>query len=170
MGRMSKKKHAKGTASTPATVELDKAGITFTLYEYEHSNDSEEGFGLEGAHKLGIDPHKVYKTLMADTGSERVIGVVPVAGHMDLKKLAAAVGAKKVQMADPKVAMRESGYVVGGISPLGQRTRHTTVLDESVLEFDEVLVSGGKRGMSVGVKPEDLIAVLHASVAPIAAD
>lgn len=97
----------------------------------------DDGYGVEAATKLGFDEHQVFKTLMADTGSERVVGVVPVSGHMDLKALAAAVGAKKAAMADPKVAMRESGYVVGGISPLGQRTHHKTVLDESALQYDE---------------------------------
>ena len=104
---------------------------------------------------------------MADTGSERVVGVVPVSGHMDLKALAAAAGAKKASMADPKVAMRESGYVVGGISPLGQKTHHKTVLDESALQFDQILVSGGKRGLSVGINPQDLLKVLDAVAAPI---
>ena len=106
----------------------------------------DDGYGVEAATKLGFDEHQVFKTLMADTGSERVVGVVPVSGHMDLKALAAAVGAKKAAMADPKVAMRESGYVVGGISPLGQRTHHKTVLDESALQYGEILLSGGKRG------------------------
>lgn len=96
MGAMSKKKHEKGAGSTPATVQLEKAGIAFTTYEYEHSNDHmDDGYGVEAAKKLGFDEHQVFKTLMADTGSERVVGVVPVSGHMDLKALAAAVGAKK---------------------------------------------------------------------------
>lgn len=96
--------------------------MEFHVYEYEHSNDHmDDGYGVEAATKLGFDEHQVFKTLMADTGAERVVGVVPVSGHMDLKALAAAVGAKKASMADPKVAMRESGYVVGGISPLGRR-------------------------------------------------
>ncbi|WEV72881.1 Cys-tRNA(Pro) deacylase [Bifidobacterium sp. ESL0790] len=166
---MSKKhKKAAGTASTPATRELTEAGIPFKIYEYEHSSDHmSEGYGLEGAEKLGIDPHQAFKTLMADTGSERVIGVVPVSGHLDMKDLAAAVGAKKAAMADPKVAQRESGYVVGGISPLGQRTKHQTVIDESAMDFDEILVSGGKRGFSVGVNPHDLVKVLGAKVAKI---
>lgn len=128
----------------------------------------DDGYGVEAATKLGFDEHQVFKTLMADTGSERVVGVVPVSGHMDLKALAAAVGAKKAAMADPKVAMRESGYVVGGISPLGQRTHHKTVLDESALQYDEILLSGGKRGFSVGVNPNDLLKVLDAVAAPIA--
>ena len=167
-GMAKKKKHEKGTGSTPATVQLEKAGVAFTPYEYEHSNDHmDDGYGVEAAKKLGFDEHQVFKTLMADTGSERVVGVVPVSGHMDLKALAAAVGAKKATMADPKVAMRESGYVVGGISPLGQKTLHKTVLDESALAFDTILVSGGKRGFSVGVSPEDLITVLDAVAAPI---
>ena len=153
-----KSKHDKGAGSTPATVQLEKAGVEFHVYEYEHSNDHmDDGYGVEAATKLGFDEHQVFKTLMADTGAERVVGVVPVSGHMDLKALAAAVGAKKASMADPKVAMRESGYVVGGISPLGQKTRHKTVLDESALQFDQILVSGGKRGLSVGVNPQDLL-------------
>ncbi|MDU3371244.1 MAG: YbaK/EbsC family protein [Bifidobacterium breve] len=139
---MAKKKHDKGAGSTPATVQLEKAGVEFHVYEYEHSNDHmDDGYG--------------------------VVGVVPVSGHMDLKALAAAAGAKKASMADPKVAMREFGYVVGGISPLGQKTHHKTVLDESALQFDQILVSGGKRGLSVGVNPQDLLKVLDAVAAPI---
>ena len=139
-----KSKHDKGAGSTPATVQLEKAGVEFHVYEYEHSNDHmDDGYGVEAATKLGFDEHEVFKTLMADTG------------------------AKKASMADPKVAMRESGYVVGGISPLGQKTRHKTVLDESALQFDQILVSGGKRGLSVGVNPQDLLKVLNAVAAPI---
>ena len=166
---MSKKSHkAKGKGSTPATLELEQSGIPFETYEYAHSNDHmDDGYGVEAATKLGFDEHQVFKTLMADTGSERVVGVVPVSGHMDLKALAAAVGAKKATMADPKVAMRESGYVVGGISPLGQKVRHKTVLDESALQFDRILLSGGKRGFSIGIAPADLITVLNAVTAPI---
>ena len=168
MGGMARKKHGKGAGSTPATVQLERAGVPFRLYEYEHSDDHmDDGYGVEAARKLGFDEHQVFKTLMADTGTERVVGVVPVSGHMDLKALAAAVGAKKATMADPKVAMRESGYVVGGISPFGQRTRHRTVLDASALDHDEILVSGGKRGLSVGLDPHDLLTVLGAIAAPI---
>ena len=162
---MGKKKQK--AAATPAIKQLEDAGVAFTAHEYEHSNDDTEGYGLEAARKLGYDERQVFKTLMADTGDERVIGVVPVNGHMSLKELAHAVGAKKAEMADPKVAMRESGYVVGGISPLGQRTKHTTVLDESAMEFSEILVSGGKRGLSLGVDPHDLAQVLDEVVAPI---
>ena len=161
---MGKKKHEKGAGSTPATVQLEQAGIPFKTYEYAHSNDHmDDGYGVEAATKLGFDEHQVFKTLMADTGSERVVGVVPVSGHM----LAAAVGAKKASMAEPKVAMRESGYVVGGISPLGQRTHHKTVLDESALQYSEILLSGGKRGFSIGIDPNDLLKVLDGVAAPI---
>ena len=163
---MGKKKRR--AAATPAIKQLEDTKVTFTTHEYEHSNDDADGYGLEAARKLGYDERQVFKTLMADTGDERVIGVVPVNGHMSLKELAHAVGAKKAEIADPKVAMRESGYVVGGISPLGQKTQHRTVLDESALEFDEILVSGGKRGLSLGVNPHDLLAVLDATPAPIA--
>ena len=162
---MGKKKQK--AAATPAIAQLEQAGVAFTVHEYEHSNDDTEGYGLEAARKLGYDERQVFKTLMADTGDERVIGVVPVNGHMSLKELAHAAGAKKAEMADPKVAMRESGYVVGGISPLGQRTEHKTVLDKSAMEFSEILVSGGKRGLILGVNPRDLVQVLDAVVAPI---
>ena len=163
-----KSKHEKGKGSTPATVQLEQAGVPFETYEYEHSNDHmDDGYGVEAATKLGFDEHQVFKTLMADTGSERGVGVVPVSGHMDLKALAAAAGAKKATMADPKVAMRESGYVVGGISPLGQKVHHKTVLDESALQFDRILLSGGKRGFSIGIDPKDLLKVLDAVAAPI---
>ena len=159
-----------GRASTPATLELERAGIAFRTYEYEHSSDHmDDGYGIEAARLLGIPEERVYKTLMADVGHERVVGIVPVDGHLDLKALAAAVGAKKAAMADPKVAQRESGYVLGGISPFGQRTRHRTVLDEDALGFDEILVSGGRRGFDVGLDPEDLISVLDALTAPIRA-
>ena len=139
---MGKKKRR--AAATPAIKQLEDTKVhVHNARIQEHSNDDADGYGLEAARKLGYDERQVFKTLMADTGDERVIGVVPVNGHMSLKELAHAVGAKKAEMADPKVAMRESGYVVGGISPLGQKTQHRTVLDESALEFDEILVSGG---------------------------
>lgn len=168
--------HSKATGSagnhaptTPATLQLHAAGVEFHTYVYEHSSDHlDEGYGLEAAQKLGLDPDQIYKTLMVDVGDRRVIGVVPVSRHLQMKAIAAAVSAKKAALADPRVAQRESGYVVGGISPFGQRTRHDTVLDEGALRFEEILVSGGRRGFDVGVTPTDLLAVLHAVTAPIA--
>ncbi|AKV55370.1 YbaK / prolyl-tRNA synthetases associated domain protein [Bifidobacterium actinocoloniiforme DSM 22766] len=169
MGKRSKRQ---GTdASTPAVAQLEAAGVAFTPYEYEHSADHMDGgYGAEAAAKLGMDPGQVYKTLMADTGSERVIGIVPVSGRLNLKALAAAVGAKKARLANQRTAERESGYVVGGISPFGQRSEHRTVLDQGALAFDRILVSGGKRGFDVAVSPGDLIALLGASTAPLACD
>ncbi|RBP98234.1 Cys-tRNA(Pro) deacylase [Bifidobacterium aemilianum] len=169
---MSKTKGSKqqdgARASTPATIALKAAGVDFQIYEYDHSQDHmDKGYGLEAASKLGLDPRQVFKTLMADTGRERVIGVVPASGHLGMKALAAVVGAKKAALADPKVAQRESGYVVGGISPLGQRTAHVTVIDSSALDFDQILVSGGKRGFSLGLDPHDLGRVLSARFAAI---
>ncbi|RBP99139.1 Cys-tRNA(Pro) deacylase [Bifidobacterium xylocopae] len=156
-------------ASTPAIAQLEAAGIEFATYEYEHSADHMEGgYGREAAAKLGIDPRQVYKTLMADTGDERVIAVVPVSGRLNLKALAAAVGAKKARLADTRTAQRESGYVVGGISPFGQRNAHRTVLDDGALHFERILVSGGKRGFDVALAPADLLNILGASTAPLA--
>jgi Cys-tRNA(Pro)/Cys-tRNA(Cys) deacylase len=169
MAKAKKSHQHKGTGSTPATVALEHAGIPFHLYEYEHSTDHmDNGYGLEAVEKLGKDARQIFKTLMADAGTQRVIGIVPVTGHLDLKALATAVGVKKLTMADPKIAQRESGYVLGGISPLGQRTKHVTVLDESAFAFEEILVSGGKRGFDIGISPLDLLGALDASRASIA--
>ena len=160
--------------STPATVALRRAGVRFRIYTYEHSSDHmEEGYGVEAAERLRMDPGRIFKTLLASTGrpnshGECVVGIVPASGHMDMKALAAAVGAKKLTMADPHAARRETGYVLGGISPFGQRSQHRTVLDASALEHPEILVSGGKRGFDVGIDPHDLLRVLHAEAAPIA--
>lgn len=168
MSFVSKKSKNTAKGSTPATVALERANISFHLYEYEHSSEHmDEGYGVEAAEKLGLDPKQIFKTLLADTGSALVVGIVPVSGHLDLKALATAVDVKKVKMADPRRAQRESGYVLGGISPLGQRNKHRTILDESALQFPQILVSGGKRGFDIGIDPHDLIRVLGASCAPI---
>ena len=169
---MAKKDRSGGT---PATVALTRAGIAFTLRAYEH-DPAAESYGLEAAAALGVEPERVLKTLLASVdpstgsaGSGRlVVGIVPVSGQLDLKALASAVGGKRAEMADPKVAERTTGYVVGGISPVGQRKQLTTVLDESALGFDTVLVSGGKRGLDLELSPHDLVRVTGATVAPIA--
>ncbi len=163
-----KSKKTTGKASTPATVALERAGIEFRTVEYEHSSEHmDDGYGIEAAEKLGLDPKRIFKTLLADTGAERVVGIVPVSGHLDLKALAAAVGAKKASMADPRRAQRETGYVLGGISPLGQRTQHRTVLDSSALAYSEILVSGGKRGFDIAINPQALLTALKATTADI---
>ena len=168
---MAKKKKRAAAGSTPAIVQLEKAGANFDTVEYEHSSDDmDKGYGIEGATKLGMDPHQVFKTLLADSGSELIVGIVPVSGHLDLKKLAAASGVKKLEMAEPQKAQRATGYVVGGISPFGQKTAHRTFLDASAMELPTILVSGGKRGFDVIVAPSDLLTVLDGQAAAIGKD
>ena len=152
----------KQAGGTPATVALTKAGIDFTLHEYEHDPRA-QSFGLEAAEALGLDPVRVFKTLMATVDGGLTVGIVPVSGQLDLKALARAVGAKKAEMADPAAAQRSSGYVLGGISPIGQRTALPTVVDESALAYETVLVSAGRRGLQVELAPADLIAVTRAT-------
>ena len=159
---------AKRTAAgTPATVALTTAGVPFAVHTYEH-DASVVSFGLEAAEALGVGPERVFKTLLADTDAGLVVGIVPVDGKLDLKALAAAVGAKRAVMADPAVAERRTGYVVGGISPIGQKIPLPTVLDETAELFDSVFVSGGKRGLDIELAPADLVAATNATLAPIA--
>ncbi len=154
-------------AGTPASTALAAAGIPFTLHPYEH-DPAAPSYGLEAAEALGVDPERVFKTLLADTELGIVVGVVPVTGMLDLKALAAAVGAKRAAMADPAVAERRTGYVVGGISPIGQKTQHVTVVDETAQLFDTVFVSGGRRGLDVELTPADLLTATGATYAPLA--
>lgn len=154
------------SGGTPATVALTRAGIAFTLRAYDH-DPAAESFGLEAAAALGVEPERVLKTLLASVEGRLVVGIVPVSGQLDLKALASAVGGKRAEMADPQVAERTTGYVVGGISPVGQRKQLPTVLDESALGYDAVLVSGGKRGLDLELSPHDLVRVTGATVAPI---
>ncbi|MDQ1582884.1 MAG: Cys-tRNA(Pro)/Cys-tRNA(Cys) deacylase [Microbacteriaceae bacterium] len=154
-------------AGTPATAALVRAGVRFTPHPYVH-DPTVMSFGLEAAQALGVEPDRVFKTLLADVDGALVVGVVPVTGMLDLKALAAAIGAKKAVMADPSTAERKTGYVVGGISPIGQKTALTTVIDETAELFDTVFVSGGKRGFDIELAPGDLVAVTRARFAPIA--
>jgi len=153
-------------SGTPATVALTAAGVIFSQHAYEHDPGA-RSFGLEAAEVLGLPPEQVFKTLLVDTGAGLAVAIVPVAGQLDLKAMAAAVGAKRVTMADPAAAQRSSGYVVGGISPIGQKRALPTVVDESAELFDVVYVSGGRRGLDVGLSPTDLVRVTHAVVADI---
>ena len=154
------------TVGTPATVALEKAGVTFTVHAYDHDPRS-ASYGLEAADALGLDPDAVFKTLLAEVDGELVVAVVPVSGQLDLKALASAVGGKRAAMADPAVAERTTGYVVGGISPIGQRKRLRTVVDETAASRPAVYVSGGRRGVDLGLDPADLVRVLDAQVARI---
>jgi Cys-tRNA(Pro)/Cys-tRNA(Cys) deacylase len=157
----------KGAGGTPATVALTKAGVAFSEHAYEHDPGA-ASYGLEAAAVLGLDPAQVFKTLLTSVDGRLVVGIAPVSGQLDLKAVAAAVGGKKATMADPADAERATGYVVGGISPVGQKRPHPTVLDESATAFDVVYVSGGRRGLDLGLSPADLVRVTNATVAPIA--
>ena len=153
--------------STPATVALRAAGIPFTERSYVH-DPAVTDFGREAADALGVEPDRVFKTLLADVDGRLVVGIVPVTGKLDLKSLATAVGGKKATMADAAVAERRTGYVVGGISPIGQKTAHPTVLDETAELWDSVFVSGGRRGFDLELSPADLVRATAAILADIA--
>jgi len=152
---------------TPATVALDTLHIAFTPHPYEHDPAATE-YGVEAATAIGIGAEQVFKTLMTEVDEELVVAVVPVSGKLDLKALAAVLHAKKAVMADPRVAQRRTGYVIGGISPIGQKTAHRTVIDETIDLFDTVYVSGGKRGFDIELAPSDLVRATEATVAAIA--
>lgn len=156
----------RGAGGTPATVALTRAGVPFTEHAYEHDPGA-ASYGLEAASVLGLPAAQVFKTLFVSVDSRLVVGIVPVSGRLDLKAVAAAVGGKKATMADPAAAERATGYVVGGISPVGQKRPHPTVLDESAMAFDTVYVSGGRRGLDLGLSPTDLVRVTGARVAPV---
>jgi Cys-tRNA(Pro)/Cys-tRNA(Cys) deacylase len=157
------------SAGTPATVALGLAGIPFIPHVYAH-DPANTNFGLEAASVLGVDPGQVFKTLLADVDGALVVGIVPVTGKLDLKALAAAVGGKKAEMADAALAERRTGYVVGGISPIGQKIAHPTVLDETAELYDTIFVSGGRRGFDIELAPADLVRATRAIVAPIGRD
>jgi len=156
----------KRAGGTPAVQALQRAGVAHTLHPYEHDPRA-ESYGLEAAEVLGVDPARVFKTLLADADGRLVVAVVPVSGRLDLKALARAVVARRATMADPAAAERATGYVVGGISPLGQRRRHPTVVDASALAHDTVLVSAGRRGLDVELAPADLVSLTSATTAVI---
>ncbi|WP_327346443.1 Cys-tRNA(Pro) deacylase [Streptomyces europaeiscabiei] len=164
MAKKSKKQQAGGT---PATVALSAAGVEFTVHAYEH-DPAHPSYGEEAAEAMGVSPERVFKTLVADVDGALVVAVVPVAGSLDLKSLATAVGGKRAAMADPTLAERTTGYVRGGISPLGQRKRLRTVLDASADAHDTICVSAGRRGLEVELAPQDLLKLTEAVAAPIA--
>jgi Cys-tRNA(Pro)/Cys-tRNA(Cys) deacylase len=153
-------------ASTPATVALTAAGILFTAYPYAH-DPTNRNFGEEAATALGLDPDQVFKTLLADVDGRLVVAIVPVTGKLDLGALAAAMRGKRAVMADPAVAERKTGYLVGGISPIAQKSSLPTVIDETAELFDTVFVSGGKRGFDIELAPADLATITSATFAAI---
>jgi len=159
--------HVAGRGTT-ATLALERAKIAFTLHEYAH--DARAGsYGLEASETLGVPPEDVFKTLVASVDGALVVGVVPVHRQLDLKALAAAVGGKKAVMAEVTAAERATGYVAGGISPVGQKKRLPVVIDASAVELATMFCSAGRRGLEIEIAPADLIRAAGATVAAIAA-
>jgi Cys-tRNA(Pro)/Cys-tRNA(Cys) deacylase len=152
---------------TPAINRAKQAKIAFTIHEYEH-DPAAQSYGMEAAQKMGVAPERVYKTLVAADGRDLYVAVVPVMFQLDLKRLAKAVGAKKMAMADVAVVERVTGYVVGGVSPLGQKKRLRTVMDASARDHETIFVSAGRRGMEIELSPQDLAALTGAAFAPLA--
>jgi Cys-tRNA(Pro)/Cys-tRNA(Cys) deacylase len=153
---------------TPATALLDKQRVVHALHSYEH-DPRHESYGMEAAEALGLTPGRVFKTLVAEVDGKLAVGVVPVTAQLDLKAFAAALKGKKAKMAEVTAAERATGYVAGGISPLGQRKRLPLVLDVSAQDFDTVFCSAGRRGLEVEIAPADLARLTSAVIAPIAA-
>ncbi|MCX4861086.1 Cys-tRNA(Pro) deacylase [Streptomyces canus] len=162
-----KPKKQQQSGGTPATVALTAAGVPFTVHAYDH-DPSHPSYGEEAAEAMGVSPDRVFKTLVADVDGALTVAVVPVAGSLDLKALATAAGGKRAAMADPALAERTTGYVRGGISPLGQRKKLPTVLDASASTHDTICVSAGRRGLEVELAPTDLAHLTKAVLAPIA--
>jgi Cys-tRNA(Pro)/Cys-tRNA(Cys) deacylase len=151
---------------TPATALLAKQKVTHRVHTYDHG--AGQAYGPEAAERLGLDPERVFKTLVAEVDGTLTVGVVPVSATLDLKALAGAVGGKRARMADVAAAERATGYVAGGISPLGQRKRLPTVIDTSAQRWETVFCSGGRRGLEIELAPADLVRLCGATVAPIA--
>lgn len=153
--------------STPAIAALNEAGVSFRLHEFA-ANPAERHYGQAAAVALGVEMERVFKTLIATVDDhDHVVGIVPVSGQLSLKELAAAVHAKRAEMCLPETAQRLTGYVVGGISPFGQKKSLPVVIDETCVLFDSIFVSGGRRGLDIEIAPDDLVAVLGAVTAPI---
>ncbi|MBB5955193.1 Cys-tRNA(Pro)/Cys-tRNA(Cys) deacylase [Saccharothrix tamanrassetensis] len=152
---------------TPATALLYKQKVAHELHAYEH-DPRHESYGLEAAEALGISPDRVFKTLVAEVDGKLAVGVVPVTAQLDLKALASAVGGKKARMAEIAAAERATGYVAGGISPLGQKKRLPLVLDVSAEGFGTIFCSAGRRGLEVEIAPDQLVKLTQAVVAAIA--
>ena len=151
---------------TPATKLLKANKVDFSIHEYEHDANA-KSFGLEAAEKLNLRVEEVFKTLLVTDEKNYFVAILPVHYQLNLKKVAQAVGAKKLKMSDPKDAERLTGYLVGGISPVGQKKRLKTVIDQSAVQLEKLYVSGGKRGLDIGLKPQDLAKVLSATFADV---
>jgi Cys-tRNA(Pro)/Cys-tRNA(Cys) deacylase len=164
---VSAKTKKSGGKGTPATVAATRAGVTFTLHPYEAAA-GEESYGEAAADALGVPHDRLFKTLVTEVDGDLTVAVVPVSATLDLKALAGAVGGKRAAMADPAQAERVTGYVRGGISPLGQRKSLPTVVDESASGFPTIYVSAGRRGLQIELAPADLIRLTEANTGGIA--
>lgn len=152
---------------TPATKALDKARIAYQIHEYDHDPKA-ASYGLEAAEKIGVPAKQVFKTLVVSDSKALYVGIVPVTGSLDLKQLAKALGVKKLAMADPKQVQSKTGYVLGGVSPIGQKARLKSVIDQSAKGLEQIYISGGRRGLDISITPADLAKAIAAEFAPIA--
>jgi Cys-tRNA(Pro)/Cys-tRNA(Cys) deacylase len=153
--------------ATAAFEVASRAGVEYRSHKYEH-DPSHQSFGIEAAEKLAVDPARVFKTLVVSTGDNLAVGIVPVQHHLDLKAMASALSVKSASMADMALAEKVTGYIAGGISPLGQKKRLATVLDQSAFDFATIFVSGGRRGLEIELAPADLMNLTNAICALIA--
>jgi len=167
MAKKKQRRERQQPTATPATVAAADAQVWFRTHAYAH-DPSAASYGEEAAEALGVSPEQVFKTLVAEVDGALTIAVVPVSGSLDLKALASAAGGKRAAMADPAAAERATGYVRGGISPLGQRKRLPTVLDSSAEKHGTIHVSAGRRGLEIELAPADLAELTGATTAPIA--
>lgn len=152
---------------TPACKLLKAKRISYTIHEYIHDANATNSYGLEAVEKLGLQPEEVFKTLLITDGKQFYVSVLPVSHQLNLKKVAQALGCKKVVMADLHDAERITGYLVGGISPIGQKKRLKTLLAMQATSLEKIYISGGRRGLDIGIKPHDLVSILNASFADI---
>lgn len=152
---------------TPACKLLKAKRISYTIHEYIHDANATNSYGLEAVEKLSLQPEEVFKTLLITDGKQFYVSVLPVSHQLNLKKVAQALGCKKVVMADLHDAERITGYLVGGISPIGQKKRLKTLLAMQATSLEKIYISGGRRGLDIGIKPDDLVSILNASFADI---
>lgn len=157
----------KARGSTPAIVAAERAGVAFRVHSYEHDPGA-PSYGLEAAQKVGVDPVRVFKTLVAVVDGKLTVAILPVERRLDLKALAQATGGKRAELAEARAAERATGYVVGGISPLGQKRRLPTMLDASALAHGTIFVSAGRRGLEIELSPGDLMTLTEGQTAAIA--
>lgn len=153
----------KSAPATPAIVFLDQAGVNFSVNPYELSEEADT-YGEAVAATLGVEPGRVFKTLVAEVDEQPVVAIVPVSSRLSMKGLARLAGGKRAEMVAPSVAERLTGYVTGGISPFGQKRRLAVFVDETVGLFESVFISGGRRGLQIEISPIDLVGLLEASV------